>query len=326
MTPPASSHLVREMKWEPLTPGTADAGQRALGARGSHPADETEELFGRLMRFIGAAHDLTNASGGFPWSALERLLQEVAAALGKSDDLFWTANRPSSPSGVNYLAFHQARVSVLALRIGMGLGYEARRLGELGMAAALFDVGLWQVPDSVMRQADPLSPSEQELYRAHPRFSAALIRRWEAPSDVIVNAVLQHHEREQGQGYPQGLRGPAIHPDAKIIGLADSYAALTVPPAPRAGRPAHDAIREIVRSRHRAFDPVLIKALLQETSLFPPGTLVRVSSGEIGRVIALNRNHPLRPRVEVLARPGSVPRVIDLVEMPFLYITGPISK
>jgi HD-GYP domain-containing protein (c-di-GMP phosphodiesterase class II) len=326
MTPPPSPQLVRAVVWEPLAAGAAGSPERGLAPRGAEgPADAVEELYTRLLRFIGTVRDHITADT-FPWGALDRLIQDVSGTLAKSDDLFWIANRVTAPPGVDYLAFHQARVAVLALRIGASLGYEPRRLGELGMAACLFDAGLWQMPEAVMRQADPLSAREQELYRGHPRLGAALVRRWDPPSEVIVDAVLQHHEREQGQGYPQGMRGPAIHPDAKIIGLADTYAMLTLPPAPRLGRPAHDAVREIVRSRHRAFDPVLIKALLHETSLFPPGTLVRVSNGEIGRVIALNRNHPLRPRVELLGRPSVAPRIIDLVESPFLYITGPISK
>jgi len=325
VTPPATQ-LVRDVVWSPLAAGGVAPISAVVAAPPEIPNDAVNALFGRLMRFIGTTRELSMSPDPFPWAALERLVQETADELTKSDDLFWLAHRPLPPANGDYLAFHQARVAVVALRMATSLGYAGRRLAEVGMASCLFDVGLWELPAAVVRQADPLSPREQDSYRSHPRLSAALVRRWGPPSDVIVDAVLQHHEREQGQGYPQGLKGPAIHPDAKIIALADTYAALTGPPPPRVGRPAHDAIREIVRSRHRAFDPVLIKALLGETSLFPPGTLVRLSSGEIGRVVALNRNHPLRPRIELLAKPPHAARVIDLVEMPFVYITGPVAK
>ena len=80
-----------------------------------------------------------------------------------------------------------------------------------------------------------------------------------------------------------------------------------------------------MRSQHRVFDPVLIKALLAETTLFPPGTPVRLSSGEIGRVVALNHHHPLRPRIEVMTKPPAAPHTIDLADAPFLYITGPVA-
>jgi len=287
--------------------------------------DAVGALFARLMRFIGTTRELSMSRDPFPWAALERLVHEVADELTRSDDLFWLTHRALPAANADYLAVHQSRVAVIALRLACGLGYDGRRLRELGMATCLFDVGLWELPESVVRQADPLSPRTQDRYRSHPQLSAALVRRWGPPSEVIVDAVLQHHEREQGQGYPQGLKGAAVHPDAKIIGLADTYAALTAPPPPRLGRPAHEAIREIVRSQHRVFDPVLIKALLAETTLFPPGTPVRLSSGEIGRVVALNHHHPLRPRIEVMTKPPAAPHTIDLADAPFLYITGPVA-
>lgn len=325
MTPPAMPQLVRQVVWEPLSRGGQPAPAAAAdgGPRGS---DEHEEVFNRLARFIGSVRRLAESSEPFPWGTLDRLVNETAAALAGSDALFWFAHRPAATGGIEHLALHHARVAVLALRLGGALGYEGRRLAELGMAAALFDIGLWQLPDDVARQSDPLASREQELYRSHPRLSAAVVRRWEPPSHVLVDAILQHHEREQGQGYPQGLRGPAVHPDAKLIGLADAYAGLTGPCPPRVGKSPHDAVRELIRVRQRAFDPVLVKALVSQVSLFPPGTLVRLSNGQIGRVVGLNRQHPLRPRVELLAKVKGGPPVVDLVETPLLYITGPIAQ
>jgi HD-GYP domain-containing protein (c-di-GMP phosphodiesterase class II) len=142
--------------------------------------------------------------------------------------------------------------------------------------------------------------------------------------------VLEHHEREQGQGFPQGLTGAAVDGDAKILGLADTYTSLTVPPTARPRLRPHEAVREIVKSRHEAFPSPLIKALLSEISVFPPGTVVRLNTEEIGRVVAVNRNHPLRPRVEIMADGKGqrlpAPKTIDLSESPFIYITGPVTE
>src|SRR2546430_6242216 len=93
----------------------------------------------------------------------------------------------------------------------------------LGMAGSLIDVGLWRLSESLQRRLDALTSEELAQYRSHPRLSAEIIRRWGPPSESIVEAVLQHHEREQEQGFPQGLAGAAIHPDAKILGLVDTY-------------------------------------------------------------------------------------------------------
>jgi HD-GYP domain-containing protein (c-di-GMP phosphodiesterase class II) len=324
MTPPAMAQLVRQVVWEPLSRDTQPATLPVAGGAGG--ADDHEALFDRLARFVASVRRLIESSEPFPWGTLGGLVDDTASALAKSDSLFWFAHRAAGATDVEHLALHHARVAVLTLRLGATLGYEKRRLHELGMAAALFDIGLWQLPEAVARQSDPLACQEQELYRSHPQLSAAVVRRWEVPSEVIVDAILQHHEREQGQGYPRRLRGPAIHPDAKLIGLVDAYAGITGPRPPRTGKSPHEAVRELIRTRQRAFDPVLVKALVAEISLFPPGTLVRLSNGQIGRVIAPNRQHPLRPRVEMLVDGKSGTDVVDLAERPLLYITGPIAQ
>ena len=294
------------------------------------PAESAEALFGELQALLVRVRELMGAGGAFPWPDLARLVDRSAAALERSGELFWIANNPAAPPGVDYLAFHQARVAVLSMRIGADVGYDRPRLVQLGMAGCLIDVGLWQLPEAVLKRLDALSPDEQTQYRSHPRTSAEWIRRWSPPSEAIVEAVLHHHEREQGQGFPQGLAGPAINPDAKILGLVDTYTGLTVPPSARPRLRPHEAIREIVRSKHESFSSPLVKALLSEISVFPPGTLVRLNTGEIGRVVAVNRNHPLRPRVEIIADAKGqrlmTPKTTDLSEAPFLYITGPVAE
>jgi HD-GYP domain-containing protein (c-di-GMP phosphodiesterase class II) len=292
--------------------------------------EDPQLVFEELQALLTDVRGLVRGGGAFPWDALADLVQRVAASLERSPDLFWVANNPAAPSDVDYLAFHQARVAVMAVRIGANSGADPTRLRTLGMAGALIDVGLWQMPESILRRSDALAGEELTAYRSHPRISADTIRRWGVPDERILQAVLEHHEREQGQGFPQGLTGAGVDPDAKILGLADLYAAFTVPATARPRLRPHEAVREIVKSRHEAFPTVLVKALLSEISVFPPGTVVRLNTEEIGRVVAVNRNHPLRPRVQIMtdSKGQRLPaaKTVDLSESPFLYITGPVTE
>jgi hypothetical protein len=307
--------VVRLEPTAPATPGQA-------------PSEPSEPLFGELQQFLVEARQRVNG-GGFVWTRLESLVDRTIASLMRSPDLFWVANNPAAPPGVDYVAFHQARVCVLSLRVGVNLGYDAARLLPLGQAAALFDAGLWQVPAGLLERVDSLSGNELATYRSHPRLSAEIVQRWSPPDPRIVESILDHHEREQGQGFPRGLQTGGIDPDAKIIGLIDTYTALTVPPSPRPRLRPHEAIRDIVKTRNDQFPSQLIKVLLSEISVFPPGTIVRLNTDEVGRVIAVNRNHPLRPQVEIVTdargQRSGTPKVIDLSEAPFLYITGPVG-
>jgi HD-GYP domain-containing protein (c-di-GMP phosphodiesterase class II) len=292
--------------------------------------DSPQAIFEDLQVLLAGVRENVTAGGApLSWVDVERLLDRVVTALEESAELFWLANAPAVPPGIDYLVAHQSRVAILAARIGLNVGHDRARAVGLGMAGALIDIGLWQAPDGLLRRLDNLSADEQAVYRAHPQRAVALLTQWGAPASLI-EAVLQHHEREQGQGFPQRLTGNAISQDAKILGLVDAYTGLTLPASRRPGLRPHEAIREIVRSKHESFSPALIKALLSEISVFPPGTRVRLNTGEVGQVTAVNRNHPLRPRVEVVSdskgnRPAT-PKTIDLSETPFLYITGSVSE
>jgi len=315
------------------SPATAMASPQAPAAPVEPAGDEAsgpppEAIFADLVAVLQGVRDTLRSGGPLPWIVLAERLETALRSLERSGDLFWVANRPAVPPDADYVAFHQARVAVLALRVGANLGLDHDSLIELGMAGCLIDAALWQLSPALLRRLDALSAEEQALYRAHPRVAAELVRRLAPPSAAIPEMILQHHEREQGQGFPQGLAGDAIRVGSKILGLVDTYTGLTAPPSLRSGLRPHEAIREIVRSKHESFPPALIKALLSEISVFPPGTVVRLNSGEVGRVIGVNRRHPLRPRIEVSdARgEGATGKVIDLAETPFLYITGPVES
>lgn len=313
----------------PPPPSLASAGTAYDPAVAKADAAAAEQILQALVRFLETQRDRLKAgTSPMPWGELEQRVASALDAVERSGELFWVANRVTVPTGVDYIALHQARVAVLAMRVGATVGLTRAQLLELGIAGALMDVGLWRLPPAILKRIDVLGPDEQAQYRAHPRVAADLIRQWGAPFDGLIEMVLHHHEREQGQGFPQGLSGAAIHPQAKILALVDTYTGLTLPASLEPGLRPHEAVREIVRSKHEAFPPAFIKALLNEISVFPPGTLVRLNTGEIGCVIAVNRNHPLRPRVEVYDARGRrlpAPKILDLAEAPFLYITGPAA-
>jgi HD-GYP domain-containing protein (c-di-GMP phosphodiesterase class II) len=285
-------------------------------------------LTGELQRFVEGARYRTRTAGTFPWGELADLIERAVDLLADSGELFWVAADPTAPARVEYLAFHQARVAVLALQVGTALGYDRARLLNLGVSGCLIDVGLWDVADSLGRAGATSPPDEQSRYRLHPQRSAEIIRGWSPPDEGILDAVLHHHEREHGQGFPDGLSGAAISSEAGILGLVDHYAGLTAPPPPQAPVAPHEAIREIARTRPELFAPALVKAFLSEISIFPPGSLVRLNTGEIGRVTAVHREHPLRPRLEVArgaAGQALSPRIVELSAAPTLHITGSVS-
>jgi len=181
--------------------------------RAAAPSEPSEPLFGELQQFLVDAR--ARASGrGFVWTRLESLVDRAIASLMRSPDLFWVANNPTAPPGVDYVAFHQARVCVLALRLGVNLGYDAARLLPLGQAAALFDVGLWQLPQTLVERADALSGNElrptARIRRSPPTSSSAGPRRIRASShrsSTTTSASTGRASRGASRGAPS-IRTP----------------------------------------------------------------------------------------------------------------------
>jgi hypothetical protein len=322
--------LFRDAAGTAATAGVAAVASRparplvpTLAAATPPPAPPIADPLGLLEAmesFLAAVPTFFGPSGFFPWTTLDNLLEDLLTALETSDELIAVVGQRELPAHVHPLAFHQARVVVFAMCLGRSLAHDRRRVIGLGMAGALIDVALWQERDAAL--------SEEAQYLAHPERSAAQVATWAPPSLSIVAAIRDHHEREQGQGFPRRIAGADIDADAKILGLADVYAGLTGPAAGDARLTPHEAIRELARTKRGAFPPALIKALLTEMSFFPPGTLVSLSTGEIARVAHVNRTQPLRPRLDLVrdARGHRVPgsRQIDLADTPFVFVTGPL--
>src|SRR5438093_10553420 len=162
----------------------------ALTIEPETPTESAEPLFAELQLFLARVRELIRTGDEFPWSDLEQLVARCVVSLERSGELFWAANNTVALAGVDYLACHQARVAVLAIAIGASVGYDHPRRVQLGVAGCLIDVGLWQLPETLLRRLDALSPDEQALYRSHPRLSVECIRRWSPPREGLVEAVL----------------------------------------------------------------------------------------------------------------------------------------
>jgi hypothetical protein len=131
-------------------------------------------------------------------------------------------------------------------------------------------------------------------------------------------------------GYPQALGQDAIHTLAKLVGVCDMYESLTHMRAWRSRLLPHHVLRVMIEEHERTFEPGLVKSLVEALSLYPPGSFVRLSSGEVGRVVAVNQGLPTRPRVKILVdaqgQRASAPRVINLATHPILYVADAVDE
>src|SRR5881296_1606402 len=228
--------------------------------------------------------------------ALARIATGIVESLQYNDRLITRAL--TGAAGLQLIT-HQVNVAILATKLGIGLGYQAEELGHLALAGLVHDVGMFLLPESLISSPDKLSQEDNECIEQHPMLGFQVLSQLESAYAWLGPVVRQEHERWQAQGYPNKLKGTEVHEYAQIIGIVDVFDAL-VSPRPSCQRMLpHEAVRELLVVQKNAFSHKLIKALVEQLSVFPIGTRVRLNTGEVGIVTQLNPRHPLRPIVRV---------------------------
>ena len=251
--------------------------------------------------------------------ALSVLATGIAEALKRSDQLLVQAM--SGPVG-SPLITNLVNVGILATKVGAGLGYHGKELERLTFAGLLHDIGLFAVPQSLITKSGRLTHDERTLIEQHPELGYQAIRKSGQRFDWLALVVRQAHERWNGQGYPNKLKGRQISEFAQIIGVVDVFDALVSPRGYRRRFFPHEAVRELIVAERTAFPREVVKALVEQLSAYPLGTSVRLTTGEVGAVMRVNTSYPLRPVVwvEGAAARGQDPRQLDLSLTPLVSI------
>jgi len=216
----------------------------------------------------------------------------------------------------DYLFAHSVNVCVLSIITGITLNYNKDRLIELGVGALLHDIGKTRISPAILNKPDDLTRRECEQVKRHTTYGFEMLRNCAELSLLSAHIAFQHHERWDGQGYPRGLRGELIHEYARIVAVADVYAALL---ADRPYRPAYtvnQALNILERMTGVYLDPRPVSALVSNIAVYPVGSLVEINTGCIGMVMEVNKAAPTRPVIRIMVnnsgRQLKRTRLIDL--------------
>ena len=250
-----------------------------------------------------------------PWTLdeLARIASGIVASLGVHDKLVQTVLQHDAG---DYLVNNAVSVAIVSVKIAEALRYESAKLEQVALAGLLHDLGMFVLPDSLLYKTGTLTGEELQQIREHPQHGARLFKEVGEAYPWVGRVILQEHERWDGSGYPNRLTGDQIDEMALVIGLADVFDALMNSRPYRSGLSPHRAIRALLVNDKTVFPYHLLKALVDQLSIYPLGTTVRLNTGETGVVSQLNRQYPLRPILQVSqqAASGHVPvsKTVDL--------------
>ena len=206
----------------------------------------------------------------------------------------------------DYPVVQPAKTASLSLLMGRRLGMGMLELPGLGMAALMKDVGGILLPDGVLDKAEPSDTERLEVHK-HPGYGAEIISQLERFGPEVAEAIFYHHERWDGSGYPEGLKGEDIPTSARIIGLCDSYYELVSKRPDSPSIMPHEAIEYVMAYSGDLFDPQIVEIFVRQVPLYPTGITVKLNSGEVGIVSDSNPGFIGRPTVRICYDDGGRP-------------------
>ena len=230
--------------------------------------------------------------------------QIVDDMLRNQDATLWLARLQSHDQTAHARGMQAA---VYMAHMGAHLGLPRDDLERLALAGVLLDIGKMRVAPEILRKPGALDADEMRQARSHVGLALQLLAASGGVDNQVGQAVERHHEREDGSGYPNRMIGDAIGLYGRIAGIVDTFLALSGVRAYAPPQPMDDCVRILLKGRGTLFHAPLVEHFIQMVGLYPVGSLVELSTGEVAAVLSHNRVRRLRPRVLLMIGADGVP-------------------
>ncbi len=199
----------------------------------------------------------------------------------------------------NFLISHSLKSTILAIAIALQLHMPLSKMLDLGVCCILHEIGMLQLPPQIYMGTKQLTPGEKAMISKHPVYGYSILKSLNFPTSIQLG-TLEHHEKENGIGYPRRLPSEKISFNAKVISVVCSYEAITSKRNYKSERSSLDAIVEMLLNKNNAYSQDIIKALLYTVSLYPIGSYVYLKNRKVAIVTDTDPDNPKNPVVELV--------------------------
>lgn len=299
----------------------------------AHHGGDTDEAasdpktgYGRAVSLLREMERLLRLNQSIPASKVDNVARSLVGNV--LEDRYPMLQLAGLKSYDEYTYYHSANVAILSLVLGASISTDQRFLTSLSVSALLHDIGKLSIDTSLLNKPGAPTPKEWEDLCRHPVIGAQLASRLPGIDRNAVVAVLEHHMRYDGSGYPARHPRRQQHLVSRIVAVADSYDAMTSQRSYSAPRTQSEAMRILAEDAGVSYDPALVRLFIRALGVYPPRSVVRLSSGDTAIVVQPSPHDPVLPLVRVIAGDGGhlvEPRDIDLAAGSGLRIEGVVE-
>jgi HD-GYP domain-containing protein (c-di-GMP phosphodiesterase class II) len=241
----------------------------------------------------------------FDVERVEEIVDDMVDSIVRNPDaLMWVARMREQDSATYG---HGLQVSVYLTSFGRHLGFPKAQLLQLAEIGLLLDIGKIKLPRALLEKQGRLTPEEFEQAKSHVARGLEILKQTPNFHAEVLEGIAQHHERMNGSGYPEGLSGTQIGIYGRMAGIVDCFAALTSQRPYAAAASSYEALRSITSWAGDFFHEPLVQQFVSSVGVFPVGSLIELSSGEVAVVVEHSKVRRLKPRVLVVTGPDKTP-------------------
>jgi HD-GYP domain-containing protein (c-di-GMP phosphodiesterase class II) len=260
---------------------------------------EAERFCALLKEWTGELFESASLKQQIRFSDVAEKIKDVISAINKNRRfLLQVLKNIDNVAEESYQLSHAVKCTIISLVLGQSFRLPIHRLIELGAAALVHEIGMVCIPSKVYLSDTELTSAEREMIYMHPSLGYDLLRANDFPLSVCVPAM-EHHERENGSGYPSKLNGNGIGLYSKIIAVVCSYEAITTNRPHKDAEDEYHGMLRMLRNENKQYDDSVLNALVRNLSLFPIGLYVVLSNGKKAQVVDANPADPRCPIVQV---------------------------
>lgn len=290
--------------------------------------DSVQEIHDRTVKEVIKIHTAIKNDRMFHIQDLTKAVEDIYQLIRQNSNVFLFLQR--SESNKDLMAVHSVNAAFYAMVIGHALKYNRSRTKDLGIGVLLINAGMIQIPGYIVNKEGNLNDHELLQIKNHPILGYQALKKLGNIAEEIAVISLQHHEQFDGSGYPKKLKGIDISEFARIASVADNYEAMLEKKSYRARNYFYQAMKQLVATGSRKFDPVILRVFISILSVYPIGSVVQLNTNKIGVVIGSFKDRPMRPVVKLIRDENNVKikgvEIVNLVDEHNLYIAQTIDE